>query len=319
MGTYKYVRGGFTGEDMHGVHEALPYLVGNIYYEFGEQDPAWPYIDLAGKKVIVFGGGDTGMDCVRTAIRQGAASVTCAYRRDEENMPGSRREVANAREEGVEFLFNRQPIEVVGEGLAEIERDIGARIDVRLHLGTREVPAHLVIPHQLALEERGEVATGEPPGLGGSGRSLIEGYSRRGKLYMWVYAGITLVTTFTILAALYVVTAGLLANLFKISTVSVSMIALGLFAFIPCVGWIIALAGWLLSLIAGFIAVREAMEFDTGKAILTVLIGWVISFAITMAVGLVFGGAAAVAWKAWKALFSRRLSSFTRRPNTVVT
>lgn len=65
-----------------------------------------------------------------------------------------------------------------------------------------------------------------------TGRSLIEGYSRRGKTYMWVYALITLVTTFTILAALYVVTAGLLANLFKISTVSVSLIALGLFAFI---------------------------------------------------------------------------------------
>ncbi|MEJ2585442.1 MAG: divalent metal cation transporter [Robiginitalea sp.] len=65
-----------------------------------------------------------------------------------------------------------------------------------------------------------------------TGRSLIEGYSRRGKVYMWVYAVITLVTTFTILAALYVVTAGLLANLFKISTISVSWIALGLFGFI---------------------------------------------------------------------------------------
>ena len=53
------------------------------------------------------------MDCVRTAVRQGAEQVICAYRRDEENMPGSRREVKNAREEGVEFLFNRQPIEVV--------------------------------------------------------------------------------------------------------------------------------------------------------------------------------------------------------------
>ena len=104
MGTYKYVRGGFTGEDMHGVHEALPYLVGNIYYEFGEQDPAWPYIDLAGKKVIVLGGGDTGMDCVRTAVRQNAETVQCVYRRDEENMPGSRREVQNSKEEGVEFL-----------------------------------------------------------------------------------------------------------------------------------------------------------------------------------------------------------------------
>ena len=63
--------------------------------------------------MVVLGGGDTAMDCVRTAVRQQAESVICAYRRDEENMPGSRREVKNAREEGVEFLFNRQPIEVV--------------------------------------------------------------------------------------------------------------------------------------------------------------------------------------------------------------
>ena len=114
MGTYKYVRGGFPGEDTHGVHEALPYLIGNIYCEFGEEDPAWPYIDLAGKKVIVLGGGDTGMDCVRTAVRQGAETVQCVYRRDEENMPGSRREVQNSKEEGVEFLFNRQPLEIIG-------------------------------------------------------------------------------------------------------------------------------------------------------------------------------------------------------------
>jgi glutamate synthase (NADPH/NADH) small chain len=113
MGTYKYVRGGFPGEDAHGVHEALPYLIGNIYCEFGEEDPAWPYIDLAGKKVIVLGGGDTGMDCVRTAVRQNAETVQCVYRRDEENMPGSRREVQNSKEEGVEFLFNRQPLEII--------------------------------------------------------------------------------------------------------------------------------------------------------------------------------------------------------------
>merc|ERR1711916_364712 len=61
-------------------------------------------------------GGDTAMDCNRTSIRQGAKSVTCAYRRDEENMPGSRREVANAKEEGVKFLFNRQPVAIVGDG-----------------------------------------------------------------------------------------------------------------------------------------------------------------------------------------------------------
>src|SRR5690606_39922623 len=60
--------------------------------------------DLAGRRVVVLGGGDTGMDCVRSAIRLGAGRVTCAYRRDEASMPRSAREVANAREEGVRFL-----------------------------------------------------------------------------------------------------------------------------------------------------------------------------------------------------------------------
>jgi glutamate synthase (NADPH/NADH) small chain len=117
MGTYTYMKGGFPGEDMPGVYEALPYLVANNKHLL-DLNPE-NYVDLAGKKVIVLGGGDTAMDCNRTAIRQGATSVQCAYRRDEENMPGSRREVSNSREEGVEFLWNRQPIEVVGNGKVE--------------------------------------------------------------------------------------------------------------------------------------------------------------------------------------------------------
>ena len=113
MGTYTYLRGNFPGEDLPGVYEALPYLIGNVNHNLGfEQDPE-AYINLKGKRVVVLGGGDTAMDCVRTAVRQQAESVTCAYRRDQANMPGSRREVKNAREEGVQFLFNRQPIEVV--------------------------------------------------------------------------------------------------------------------------------------------------------------------------------------------------------------
>ncbi|HEY7776770.1 MAG TPA: FAD-dependent oxidoreductase, partial [Kineobactrum sp.] len=113
MGTYKAMRGNFRGEDLPGVHAALPYLIGNVNHNLGyKQDPK-AYVNLKGKRVVVLGGGDTAMDCVRTAIRQQAAHVICAYRRDEENMPGSRKEVANAREEGVEFLFNRQPIEIV--------------------------------------------------------------------------------------------------------------------------------------------------------------------------------------------------------------
>lgn len=130
MGTYTYVRGGFPGEELPGVYEALPYLVSNAYRELGLSRRSEPRMDLAGKRVVVLGGGDTGMDCNRTALRQGAASVTCAYRRDEENMPGSRREVANSKEEGVEFLFNRQPIEIVGgdrvTGVKVIETRLGA-------------------------------------------------------------------------------------------------------------------------------------------------------------------------------------------------
>ena len=155
MGTYKYVRGGFPGEDLPGVHEALPYLVANVYRELGHEDEAPPFVDLADKKVVVLGGGDTGMDCVRTAIRQGAASVQCAYRRDEENMPGSRREVANSKEEGVEFLFNWQPLEIVGDdqvtGVKVVATELGeAGADGRRRPepveGTEEVlPADAVV------------------------------------------------------------------------------------------------------------------------------------------------------------------------------
>jgi glutamate synthase (NADPH/NADH) small chain len=114
MGAYTYVRGGFPGEDLPGVYDALPYLVSNINRLMGTAASHSDTIDLNGKHVVVLGGGDTGMDCNRTAIRQGAASVSCAYRRDEVNMPGSRREVANSKEEGVNFLFNRQPLEILG-------------------------------------------------------------------------------------------------------------------------------------------------------------------------------------------------------------
>ncbi|MCE8016696.1 FAD-dependent oxidoreductase [Halomonas sp. MCCC 1A17488] len=128
MGTYKYMTGGFPGEDLPGVHKALDYLIANVNHCLGfEKDPA-DFVSLEGKKVVVLGGGDTAMDCNRTAIRQGASSVTCAYRRDEENMPGSKREVANAREEGVDFLFNRQPVAVVGEGRVEGVKVVRTRL-----------------------------------------------------------------------------------------------------------------------------------------------------------------------------------------------
>jgi glutamate synthase (NADPH/NADH) small chain len=119
MGTYEYVKGGFPGEDLPGVHEALPYLIANINRELGLDGSAEAFIDMRDKRVVVLGGGDTGMDCNRTAIRQGAESVTCTYRRDEANMPGSRRDFRNSKEEGVEFYFNVQPIEIVGTDAVE--------------------------------------------------------------------------------------------------------------------------------------------------------------------------------------------------------
>jgi glutamate synthase (NADPH/NADH) small chain len=127
MGAYGAVKGRFPGENLPGVVEALPYLIANIRHELAlGGDP----IDLAGQRVVVLGGGDTAMDCNRTAIRQGAAGVTCTYRRDEENMPGSRRDYKNSREEGVRFLFNRQPVAIEGrervEGVRVVETRLGA-------------------------------------------------------------------------------------------------------------------------------------------------------------------------------------------------
>ncbi|MDN0082138.1 FAD-dependent oxidoreductase [Crenobacter sp. SG2305] len=109
MGAYQYMKGGFDGEGLPGVLEALPFLVNNVRNSMGTLDGE-AHLSMAGKRVVVLGGGDTAMDCNRTSIRQGAESVICAYRRDEANMPGSKREVGNAKEEGVEFLWNRQPL-----------------------------------------------------------------------------------------------------------------------------------------------------------------------------------------------------------------
>lgn len=112
MGAYKFMKGGFPGEDLPGVLEALPFLINNVRQCMGTLPAGETHLSMAGKRVVVLGGGDTAMDCTRTSIRQGAQKVICAYRRDEANMPGSKREVANAKEEGVDFLWNRQPVGV---------------------------------------------------------------------------------------------------------------------------------------------------------------------------------------------------------------
>ncbi len=119
MGTYNYMTAGIPGEDLPGVHAALDFLISNINRCNGYEKDEADFVDMKGKRVVVLGGGDTAMDCNRTSIRQGAESVTCSYRRDEANMPGSKKEVANAKEEGVQFRFNTQPIEIVGDGKVE--------------------------------------------------------------------------------------------------------------------------------------------------------------------------------------------------------
>jgi glutamate synthase (NADPH) small chain len=111
-GAYTPVDGRLPGQDLPGVLPALPFLVANARRLLGKPHRDDPAFDLAGKRVLVLGGGDTAMDCVRSSLRLGAAEVTCAYRRGESDMPGSRREVKNAREEGVRFVFNRQPLAI---------------------------------------------------------------------------------------------------------------------------------------------------------------------------------------------------------------
>ena len=95
------------GEKSSNVHFAIDFLTGIQKRNLGSKNVS--YIDVTDKKVVVIGGGDTAMDCVRTSVREGAASVKCLYRRDEANMPGSKKEVVNAKEEGVEFVFNVSP------------------------------------------------------------------------------------------------------------------------------------------------------------------------------------------------------------------
>ncbi len=131
LGTYKDMAAGFDNEAANGVYNALDFLIGNTQNLMEITHNAKPYVNFSGKKVVVLGGGDTAMDCVRTSIRQGASEVTCAYRRDEANMPGSPREVHNAKEEGVNFEFNLQPLDIA---VNEQGKAIGVRF-VKTQLG----------------------------------------------------------------------------------------------------------------------------------------------------------------------------------------
>lgn len=110
-GVYKARAIKAPGVGAPGVVESLDYLIASNRKSFGDAVPEFESgaLNAAGKNVVVIGGGDTAMDCVRTAIRQGAKSVKCLYRRDRANMPGSQNEVKNAEEEGVEFVWLSAP------------------------------------------------------------------------------------------------------------------------------------------------------------------------------------------------------------------
>lgn len=184
MGTYTYMQGGIEGEKMPGVYEALPYLVSNINKLFTDHSDS-AYIDMHGQRVVVLGGGDTAMDCVRTAIRQGASSVFCVYRRDQANMPGSMKEVENAKEEGVTFLWNRQPLKIIGDrlvsGIKVVETRLGEpdksgrRVPeiiegseeviladrVIIAFGFKPSPSDWFSNHHISVDETGKVLTGD--------------------------------------------------------------------------------------------------------------------------------------------------------------
>ena len=133
-GVYKPREIGGPGSGLPGIVPALRYLIASNRLGMGDDVPDFTsgLLDARDKNVVVIGGGDTAMDCVRTAVRQGAASVSCLYRRDRANMPGSMREVSNAIEEGVEFVWLSAPEAFLGDGRVTAVRA------TRMHLGMPE-------------------------------------------------------------------------------------------------------------------------------------------------------------------------------------
>jgi len=130
-GVYKPRQINAPGSGLGNIVQALPYLIASNRVGLGDEVAEFKSgrLNAQNKDVMVIGGGDTAMDCVRTAVRQGARSVKCMYRRDRANMPGSKAEVANAEEEGVEFLWLAAPEAFDGDGLVKTVRA------GRIHLG----------------------------------------------------------------------------------------------------------------------------------------------------------------------------------------
>ena len=120
-GVYKAREVDLPGKDLANIFPAMEFLMASNKKGLGDEVELFDNgtLNAEGKDIVVVGGGDTAMDCVRTSVRQNAKSVKCLYRRDKENMPGSVREVGNAEEEGVEFVWLSSPKEFVGKNKVE--------------------------------------------------------------------------------------------------------------------------------------------------------------------------------------------------------
>jgi glutamate synthase (NADPH/NADH) small chain len=142
-GVYRAREIGGPGSGLPGIVPALAYLTASNRKGLGDSVPEFDsgVLDAADKHVVVVGGGDTAMDCVRTAVRQGARSVRCLYRRDRANMPGSMREVGNAEEEGVEFVWLSAPEAFLGDDYVRAVRAVRMRLGLPDASGRQSVQA----------------------------------------------------------------------------------------------------------------------------------------------------------------------------------
>ena len=160
-GVYKARDIGGPGAGLPGIVPALDYLTASNRENLGEPvaDFASGLLNAAGKNVVVIGGGDTAMDCVRTAVRQGAASVKCLYRRDRANMPGSMREVKNAEEENVEFVWLSAPEAFLGDDSVAAVRAVRMRLGLPDATGRQAVEpvegSHFTLPADLVIKALG--------------------------------------------------------------------------------------------------------------------------------------------------------------------
>jgi glutamate synthase (NADPH/NADH) small chain len=160
-GVYEARDIGGPGAGLPGIVPALEYLITSNRKGMGDAVPLFDdgTLNAAGKRVVVIGGGDTAMDCVRTAVRQGAASVTCLYRRDRANMPGSLREVKNAEEEGVYFAWLSAPEAFFGNDSVTGVRAVKMRLGLPDSSGRQSVEvvqgSHFTVGAELVIKALG--------------------------------------------------------------------------------------------------------------------------------------------------------------------